>query len=136
MYLLDTNVLSELARRAPDEGVLRFLAGAERIHVSVIVFHEIAYGAAIVTDPEQRRRIEAFRSKLFERFGKTSIPVDTDIAVLAAMKRADCRRRGRALTFADSLIAATAQHRGLVLVTRNTRDFEGLGVDLLDPFAP
>ena len=132
-YLLDTNIVSELSRKSPNPGVLAFIAEQPRLHVSTILFHELIYGLE-TANPEQKPRLTIFVAGLRERFGKSAIPVDLDIAETAGRLRAFEKANGRILTVADSLMAATAVVKDLSLVTRNLKDFETLGLKLVNPF--
>lgn len=132
--LIDTNVVSELARSSPQPGVTAFLAQAPRLSVSVILFHELAFGVAAVTDPEQANRLAMFYHDIQRRFGPTALPVTLDNTCSAGRMRALAKLKGRALTIAASLMAATAMNHGLTLATRNVKDFHGLSVPLVDPF--
>jgi len=132
--LLDTNVISELARSRPQPEVAAFLAQAPRLSVSVLLFHELAFGVAAVADPEQANRLAVFYQDIHKRFGPTALPVTLDVASMAGRLRAFAKLKGRMLTVSDSLMAATALDHGLTLATRNVKDFQGLGVPLVDPF--
>lgn len=133
-YVLDTNVVSELARPRPDARVLGFLAAEPRLAVSVMLFHELQFGAEILGDPAQQARLKHFVTKMRHRFGPDTLPVTLPIAGTAARLRAVARSQGRVLAVADALMAATALEAGLTLATRNGRDFAALGVPLLNPF--
>lgn len=133
-FLLDTNIISELARSRPQPGVAAFLAQAPRLSVSVMLFHELAFGVAAVTDPEQANRLAVFYQDIQRRFGSTALPVTLEIASAAGRLRAFAKLKGRVLTVADSLMAATAMTHGLTLATRNLKDFQGLSLPLVDPF--
>lgn len=131
--LLDTNVISETTRTAPDPNVLAYLAGEPDLWLSAVVVHELQLG--IQLRPAGRRRDHA--SDLVKALVATSrrvVPVGLAEAEHAAELRARARRSGRTLHLADALIAATAGLRRLALATRNTRDFEGLGVRLINPW--
>lgn len=127
-WLLDTNIISELARREPDAGVLRWAAAAGAVTLSVVTVEEIEYGLAWRPNP----RIAAW----FEGFFSTAqvLPVSAAIARRAGALRGSLAVRGQVRTQADMLIAATAQVHQLTVVTRNLRDFEGCGIGTLDPF--
>lgn len=127
--LVDTHVISELARREPDPGVERWAAGLTVLALSVVTLEEIAYGLAW----RPNRRIRDW----FERFLDDHcevLAVTAEIARHAGELRGRERGRGRPRTQADMLIAATALVHDRVVVTRNRRDFEGCGLALLDPF--
>ncbi len=128
-YLCDTNILSELARPEPNEGVLKWAAGVKLVGISAIVVDEIAYGLSIKPHP----RIE----KWFENFLRDHcqvLPIAESIARRSGKLRGSLRAKGHVRTQADMLIAATAAEYALTLVTRNIRDFEGCSVALLNPF--
>lgn len=130
MHLCDTNVVSELARPAPDPGVLSWAAGVTEVALSVVTLDEIRYGLAWRPIP----RIIAW----FDRFLESRceiLPFTADVAELSGRLRGRLRARGETRTQADMMIAATARFHGLTLVTRNVADFESCGVSLLNPFA-
>ena len=110
------------------------MAQAPRLSVSVMLFHELAFGVAAVSDPEQANRLAVFSQDIRRRFGSAALPVTLDIASAAGRLRAFANLKGRVLTVADSLMAATAMTHGLTLATRNLKDFQGLSVPLVDPF--
>ena len=132
--LFDTNVVSELARKRPNARVVAFVEATPRILVSVILFHELSYGFE-TANREQKFRLAAFLAAIRDRFGQRAIPVDAAIAETAGRLRAYAKNGGRVLTVSDSLIAATALTKSVPLVTRNVKDFEGLDLPLVDPFA-
>ena len=128
--LVDTNVLSELARPEPAVEVQRWAASVSLpIRVSVVTLEEIHFGLSWRPNP----RVEAW----FERFFADCcevLPITPAIARRAGELRGRLPAEGLQRTQADMLIAATAQAHQLPLVTRNVRDFAGCGIALLDPF--
>jgi tRNA(fMet)-specific endonuclease VapC len=121
MYLLDTNVLSELMRLRPDPRVeARFESEPELLLTSVICLEEIRYGAKIA--PPGNKLWERFAADL--RPHLTILPLDESPASLAGDMRAEWKTRGTPIGYRDGLIAATAQANSLVLVTRNVRHFD------------
>lgn len=135
--LLDTNVLSEGRRAAGHPGVRAYLAAMaeEDQFVSVISIGEIAFGAARLKPGKRRRELEAWLEQAERYFADHILPIDRNIAHLWGDLTAKTATRGRTLHAADGLIAATALHHGLRLVTRNVTDFEATGVLLVDPWA-
>lgn len=127
-HLLDTNVISELARRAPHPGVLEWAKQPGQHMLSAVSVEEILFGLRWRGSP----RILDWMNRFFEIC--PVLPITEDIAHRAGSLRGDFQRRGVIRQQADMLIAATAQVHNLTLVTRNTRDFKGCGIGLLDPF--
>jgi toxin FitB len=132
-FLIDTNIISELARKTPDAGVTKFLAETPRLLVSTILFHELSYGLEIA-QPEQKMRLASFIATMKNRFGPRAIPVTLEIAETAGQLRAYEKNAGRILTVSDSMMAATAIVKGASLVTRNVKDFKNLAVEIVNPF--
>jgi toxin FitB len=132
-YLVDTNVISELARSKANIGVAKFLSETPRLLVSTMLFHEINYGLASAAS-DQKMKLTAFVAAMRERFGARAIPVTLEIAETAGALRAHEKLSGRVLTVTDSIMAATAMVKGATLVTRNTKDFSELDMRLLNPF--
>jgi predicted nucleic acid-binding protein len=135
MFLLDTNVLSELRRpdRA-DAGIVAWAAKADpgSLFVSAISIFEIEWGAALTErrDAIQGKMLRTWiDSRLMPAFGGRILPVDAAVAKQCALLNVPDRR-----PHGDSLIAATALVHRFTIVTRNVRDFEPMGVALLNPW--
>jgi toxin FitB len=133
-FLIDTNIVSELARKAPDAGVTKFMIETSRLLVSTILFHELSYGLE-TAQSEQKLRLASFIAAMKNRFGPRAIPVTIEIAKTAGQLRGFEKNAGRILTVSDSLIAATAIVKGASLVTRNVKDFKNLGLEIVNPFS-
>lgn len=134
MYLLDTNVISELRKRRGDSGVKKWVAeqGAD-LAISVVTVIEIETGILRKqrTDPDQARILTRwFESKVLTGFADRILPLD-----LAAARRVASLHVPDQAPQHDALIAGTALARGLTVVTRNTRDFERAGVGYLNPWS-
>ena len=124
-YLLDTNIVSELVRAEPRAPVReRYRAHEHECALPSVVWHELVYGAERL--PQGRRR-ELLLQYLDEVVRATLpiLPYDADAAYWHARERARLESLGRPRPLADGMIAAVAATRGLILVTRNTADFEG-----------
>jgi len=133
-YLLDTNVLSETRKRQPATGVASWIATAppDRMHVSVLTLGEIEQGIARVRGRGDRRQAAALEDWLRDvesGFEGRVLPVTLTIA--AARGR---QQYAQPLPVIDALIAATARVHGMTVVTRNVKDFELAGVQVLNPF--
>ena len=135
--LLDTNVLSEVTRPAPDARVLEWLDGLDedRSFISVVSIAEIRRGVALMDEGRKREALaEWLAQDLPRRFEQRVLPVDEPVALAWGDLMGLAKRRGRGLSSMDGLIAATAISRELTLATRNTKDFEGFGLELFDPW--
>lgn len=135
--LLDTNVLSEVTRPAPDARVLEWLdrLDEDRSFISVVSIAEIRRGVALMDEGRKREALAEWLTRdLPQRFEQRVLPVDEPVALAWGDLMGLAKRRGRGLSSMDGLIAATAVARQLTLATRNTKDFEGFGVELFDPW--
>lgn len=136
--LLDTNVLSEVTRPSPDMRVLAWLneLDEDRSFISVVSIAEIRRGVALMDVGRKREALAEWLARdLPQRFEQRILPVDEPVALTWGDLMGLAKRRGRGLSSMDGLIAATAMAEGLTLATRNTRDFEGFGIELFDPWA-
>lgn len=137
-FLIDTNVLSEYSRPGgPDAGVKRWLETTDRQsqHVSVITLAEIQKGIEMLAAGKRRTQLEQWlRQDLESWFSGRILPVDRQVAGRWASLVAQGAQTGRLLPAVDSLIAATALAHNLTIVTRNTRDFAGIGAMIVNPW--
>ena len=137
MFLLDTNVVSEMRRPHVNFNVRTWVEDKphELQALSAISLLEIARGAARHPDPQQALSIQRWIDlALRPWFDDRVLPVSPEIAERAGLCMGTRERSGRPLSLPDALIAATAIHHNLVLVTRNTRDFVALPLDVYDPW--
>ena len=128
--LLNTNVLSELARPRPDPRVVDWAGGLSTVILSVVTVEEVFFGLSAKPSPRIARWFENFLAS-----DCRILEVTTPIARHAGVLRGQLATRGRPRTQADMLIAATAALHGLTLATRNERDFKDCGVTVVNPFA-
>ncbi|HKH46857.1 MAG TPA: type II toxin-antitoxin system VapC family toxin [Thermoanaerobaculia bacterium] len=129
IFLVDTNVLSELVRQRPDPGVLEWAQGIWRVALSSITVEEVCFGLAWKPAPRVARWFEEFLETHCE-----VLPVTANIARRSGELRGQLQARGLTRESADMLIASTAQVHQLTLVTRNVRHFVDCGISLLNPF--
>jgi predicted nucleic acid-binding protein len=135
--LLDTNVLSEVRRPAPDPKVLAWLdtIDEDRTFISVASIAELRRGIVLMDDGRRREALSAWLAEdLPARFAGRIVQIDPAIAERWGDLMAQARRSGFALSVMDGFFAATALAKELVLATRNTKDFAALGVPLFDPW--
>jgi len=133
-YLLDTNIISELGKPEPQKSVIDFLALTPVAWISTITLHELEFGIALIPEGRKKWAIDKAISELVSYYGDYIIPVGKQEASEAAAMLAFQEDEGRTLHLADSLIAGTAKVRNLALVTRNVKDFDGLDIELINPF--
>ena len=136
-FLLDTNIISELVRSKPEPRVRDWVASTDEslLYLSVLTFGEVRKGIASVRDASRRIVLETWlNSHLALRFAERILSIDRAVADrwgrLAAQAGAQT-----SLPVIDGLMAATALHHNLTLVTRNTRDVERTGVPVFNPWA-
>lgn len=133
MYLLDTNVVSELRKPRPHGGVVAWLEGTadEDLHLSAVTLGELQAGVEISRerDPQKASEIEMWIDQVAQTWNVVSV----DARVFRVCAKLMHRRPDH--LFEDALIAATAIVHHLVVVTRNVRDFTAFPVETFDPFA-
>ena len=134
MYLLDTNVVSELRRVRPHGAVLAWLDSVDDkdLHLSAVTIGELQAGVEITReqDPAKAAEIDAWLDLVAD--GYNVLPMDA--GAFRTWARLMHTRSDNLIE--DAMIAATAKSHGLTVVTQNVRDFAGLGVDVLNPFEP
>jgi predicted nucleic acid-binding protein len=132
MYLLDTNVVSELRRTRPHGGVIAWLSdvSAEQLFIAAVTFGELQAGVEMTRqqDPQKAEVIEGWIDSVSATYG--IIPIDD--AIFRSWAKLMHRRSHDLIE--DAMIAATALVRNLIVVTRNERDFARFDVPLLNPF--
>lgn len=134
--LIDTDVLSEARKPDGHAPVKQRLAAADPsdLFISVISIGEIAHGIGRLPAGARRRELETWFGMTERHFADRILPIDRDIAQLWGEITAKAAGLGRTLHAADGLIAATALHHGLRIMTRNVKDFDATGVLLSNPW--
>jgi toxin FitB len=139
VILLDTNVLSELVRPEPDEGVVGWLDSldAATVATTAITAAELLYGVARLPQGRRKQQLSQTIDELIEEDldGRVE-PFDVTAAVHYAALVSHRDMLGRPISIADAQIAAIARKCRATLATRNTDDFRDTGVDLIDPWKP
>lgn len=133
-YLLDTNIVSETVRRNPNKAVISWLdqIPAEALFVSVLALGEIRKGIEALSDRRRREKLRLWlEHDLPAWFEGRMLPVDLAVADRWGRLLAEV---GRPVPTIDSLLAATALHHELRLVTRNAGDFDYSGLEVINPF--
>ncbi len=129
VYLADTNVVSELVKKSPDELVMQWLQSIELLAISAVTIEEAHFGFAWQPNPRKLNLFNAIVQNLHAVY-----PITEAIAQRAGFLRGQFQAQGIIRATPDMLIAATAQEYQLVIATRNVRDFVGCGVQIFNPF--
>lgn len=134
-YLLDTNVVSELTRDAPDTQVTDFLSEHEEgVWLSAILIHDVEYGIRLLPHGRRRSRLSAMQSAILGAYEDRILPLDRVGAEWSAEFRAQARRAGRTIDMGDVLVAGIAKAHDLTVVTRNVAHFDELNVEVFNPW--
>jgi predicted nucleic acid-binding protein len=136
-FLLDTNCISELVRPKPEPRVMEWMEAADErlLYLSVLTLGEIRKGAAALVQGKRRTHLETWlETDLQARFSGRIVPVDSAIADRWGVLAADAKLAGKTLAIIDGLLAATAIHHNLTVVSRNAGDFRGIPVQVLNPW--
>jgi predicted nucleic acid-binding protein len=136
-YLLDTNCISELVRLKPEPSVMAWMQTAEEtlLYLSVLTLGEIRKGLAGLSQSKRRTHLETWLEiELRARFAGRILPIDVPVADRWGLLAAGAKREGKTLSVIDGLLAATALHHNLTVVSRNVSDFADARVQVLNPW--
>ncbi len=136
-WLLDTNVLSELRRPRPDQKVVAFVAGCplDQLYVSAVTLAEIRFGIELVSESNRRADLnEWLTRKVRPMFGERVLQITEDIMVKWRLLVEEGRKAGHTFSQPDLIIAATALHHGLTVVTRDRSDYDKARVPVFNPW--
>jgi predicted nucleic acid-binding protein len=136
-FLLDTNIPSEMTRPRPQPSVSGWLDDADddQLHFSVVSLGEILKGVTVLPESKRRSQLEQWLDETLRPwFQGRILPVNEPIAERWGVLAGQCQLKGRPLKVVDGFIAATALEHDLTIVTRNVKDFAGLGVTVFNPW--
>jgi toxin FitB len=134
-WLLDTCVISELPKLAPNKPLLTWLqANANEALISAVTLGEIQYGIHRLEVGRNRNRLQTWFDAISSQFGARTLHTDDAVWLTWARLKSEAEQLGRPQEDLDLLIAATAQAHSLTLVTRNVRHFKDTGIELLNPW--
>jgi hypothetical protein len=132
-YLVDANVLSEATKPSPDAAAIAWLRRHEReVAIDPVILGEVRFGILLLDPGRRRQRLEQWFDDGIRRIH--CLPWNAATGLRWAQLLAALREQGKAMPVKDSLIAATALTHDLALATRNQRDFEATGLELVNPF--
>ena len=135
-FLLDTNVVSEITRSHPSPSVIAFLDQTSELWLASLAVYELEFGLRLMPPGKRRECLRIYLSRFLESYADRILPINEVAAVWAARLRANAVISGWPPDLIDMLIAGTAKAHGLAVATRNVRDFEGLGVEVVNPWHP
>jgi len=135
-YILDTNVLSELTKPIPNKNVLEWFENCpeEEMYISSITLGEIEGGIVSIAPGKKQNQLMIWFGSLQNSFKSRIFPVDDITAIRWGELRGKLKQKGITISVIDGLIAATAIANNAVLVTRNMKDFDFPGIELINPW--
>ena len=134
MIVIDTNVISEMMHHEADRRVLAWSDAVGRLHTTAITLAEVDYGIARLPEGRRKDQLVAAAASLFADFEEMILPFGARAVRRYGSVVADRERAGRPVTSADAQIAAICVAWGATLATRNTDDFVGTGIGLVNPW--
>ena len=137
MFVLDTNVVSELMRPAPEPLIASWITdrATSSLYLTAISEAELRFGLAVMPSGKHRDGLAAGLERMLRTgFANRILPFDSAAARAYAEVAAARRAAGRSISQPDGQIAAIARSRGAAIATRNVRDFEGAGIEAIDPW--
>jgi hypothetical protein len=136
-WLLDTNVLSELRRSKPEPKVVSFVADQplESLHISVVTLAEIRFGIEILPDVTRRSELNDWLvHRVRPMFQQRVLSITEDVMLKWRLLVEEGRKVGHTFSQPDLIIAASAQHHGFTIVSRDTSDYEKARVPVFNPW--
>lgn len=136
-WLLDTNVISELRRPKPDDKVAAFVRAQplEALHISVVTLAEIRFGIELLPEATRRSALNDWLThKVRPMFGQRVLTITEDIMFKWRLMVEEGRKSGHTFSQPDLIIAATAQHHGLTVVSRDTKEYVIARIEVFNPW--
>jgi toxin FitB len=136
-YLLDTCVLSEFVKPKPNSGLLKWMSEQSDFDfaISPLTLGELRMGMALLPEGKKRTSLELWLlESLQENYGERILSISDEIGLRWGYLNAQAKQKGKSLPAVDSLLLATADIHQLAIVTRNTADFEGFNVKVVNPW--
>ena len=136
-WLLDTNILSELRRPKPEPKVVDFVAGQplHELYISLVTLAEIRFGIELIGQPNRRAELNGWLAhRVRPMFDGRVLPITEDIMLTWRLLVEQGRQTGHTFSQPDLIIAATAIHHGLTVVTRDRRDYDKACVAVVNPW--
>jgi predicted nucleic acid-binding protein len=136
-WLLDTNIISELRRPKPEPKVTEFIRSQplEGLFVSIVTFAEIRFGIELLPDATRRSDLNDWLAhKVRPMFEQRVLAISEDVMFKWRLMVEDGRKAGHTFSQPDLIIAATAQHHGLTVVSRDTKEYVAARVDVFNPW--
>lgn len=136
-WLLDTNVLSELRRPKPEQKVVSFVSGCplDQLFISAVTLAEIRFGIELVAEPVRRSALNDWLvQKVRPMFDGRVLQISEDIMLKWRLLVEEGRKAGHTFSQPDLIIAATAIHHGLTVVTRDRAHYDKAGASVVNPW--
>ena len=136
-FLLDTNIISELVRPAPNPNLTNWLIqqSSESLYISVVTVAEIMRGVAKLSSGQKKTKLTNWvRKEIPKQFNDRILSFNQNAALILGEIQGEGDRLGRPIALLDAQIASIAIQFGMTLVTRNEKDFQNLSVSMINPF--
>lgn len=136
-YVLDTNVISELAHPSPDKHVVDWLnsfAYTTHLFITAITVSELMQGLLLMPHGKRRQEVQHFVEETLRQFSDRTLGFNAQAGLAAASMLVKRQRTGQPTRIADAYIAGIAEANGCAIATRNTKNFANLGIPLEDPW--
>ena len=136
-FLLDTCTISELVKPAPDPGVLKWFSQQDELalYLATVSLGELKRGIEKLAAGKRKTFLQNWLTEnVIQRFGDRVLPLGSDVCLRWGEMQAQLEKQGKPMPAIDGMIAATALHHQLTVVTRNTKDVKASGVGLFNPW--